>query len=178
MVVTLVGYRGCGKSSVAPLLAKMLGYECVDSDEIIQQQAGRSIADIFAQDGETEFRRLETEVLKELLAQSRMVVAAGGGAVLAEINRQRMKAAGPVVWLQASAIELAARIGGDSVSGSQRPSLTGKSIADEVLEVLTTRLPIYKDAATFEVNTENETPETIAAAVFSLVAKTVKGTSE
>lgn len=156
----------------------MLGYECIDSDEVVQLRAGRSIADIFAHDGEAEFRRLESEVLRELFSRSKMVVAAGGGAVLAEMNRERMRDAGPVVWLQASATELASRIGGDSISESQRPSLTGRSIEDEVSEVLKTRIPIYKDAATFEVNTENQTPKDIAESVFSLIAKSVEGVSQ
>lgn len=178
MVVTLIGYRGCGKSSVGPLLASMLGYECVDSDEVVQLRTGRNIADIFAQDGEAEFRRLESEVLKELFSRSKIVVAAGGGAILAEVNRERMREAGPVVWLQASATELASRIGGDSTSGSQRPSLTGRSIEDEVSEVLGARIPIYKAAATFEMNTENKTPEDIAENVFLLIAKSAEGASE
>lgn len=177
MVVTLIGYRGCGKSSVGPVLAQMLGYECADSDRVIEQLAGKSIAEIFADDGEAEFRRLETDVLNDLLAQSQLVVAAGGGAILADINRERMKAAGPVIWLQATATELARRIGGDEVSGTQRPSLTGKPIENEITEVLTYRTPMYSAAATVTVDAEAGTPDEIANRLFVLLRDSAYGDS-
>jgi shikimate kinase len=167
MIVTLIGYRGCGKSSVGPLLAKRLGCQCVDSDDMIEQTAQKSIAHIFADDGEATFRTLETEVLNQLLDGSPLVVAAGGGAVLSKINRSRMQAAGPVIWLNASAETLAQRIGGDATSGNRRPSLTGKSIQDEVAAVLEARLPLYKDAATLVIDAEHDSPETIAENIFA-----------
>jgi len=69
MIVTLIGYRGCGKSSVGPILADMLGCLCVDSDDRIETAAGKSIAEIFKHDGEAAFRRLETNILTDLLTQ-------------------------------------------------------------------------------------------------------------
>ena len=165
MIVTLIGYRGCGKSSVGPLLADRLDCLCIDSDDEIETRAGKAIREIFADSGEQEFRRLETDVLKNLLTGPPSVIAAGGGAILADINRERMKAAGPVVWLNASAETLAARISADESSDARRPSLTGRSIEDEVADVLSSRLPLYQDAATITVDAERQSPEQIADAI-------------
>lgn len=177
MIVTLIGYRGCGKSSVGPLLAERLGYRCVDSDRVIEQRAGQSIAEIFAAGGEPAFRELETEVLSELLQQSCLVIAAGGGAILAEVNCQQMRAAGDVVWLKASAEVLADRIASDAASQGMRPSLTGKPIADEVTEVLNARTPLYEAAATIVVDAGDQSPKQIADHIFDLL-NTPDGVSE
>jgi len=120
MVITLIGYRGSGKSSVAQRLAAALQMPWIDSDDIIEERAGRSIREIFAEDGEDEFRRLEQTVVQELTGRSSLVIAAGGGAILAADNRRCMKAAGPVVWLQASITHLADRIRQDDTTGAHR----------------------------------------------------------
>jgi shikimate kinase len=162
MVVTLIGYRASGKSSVAPRLAKKLGWSWVDCDDVIEKRAGASIKDIFAHEGESGFRRRESEILAELLQQSNLVIASGGGAVLAESNRRLMKAAGPVVWLQASVDVLAKRLGGDRTSTERRPSLTGKPIAEEVAEVLSVREPLYRECASLIVDAGQERPPQMA----------------
>ncbi len=167
MIVTLIGYRGCGKSSVGPLLATRLQCQCVDSDDEIESSSGKPIREIFADDGESTFRALETEVLRKLLSHPPAVIAAGGGAILSQINRERMKQAGPVVWLTASAATLASRIGGDGTSSQRRPSLTGKSIEDEVADVLESRLSLYKDAATITIHAESESPQQIAERIIA-----------
>jgi shikimate kinase len=161
MVVTLIGYRGCGKSSVGPRLARRLGWSCIDSDDIVEQRAGCSIRDIFEHEGEVGFRKREAEVLADLLQQENVVVASGGGAILAEENRRRMRAAGPVVWLRASVATLARRLG-DRLSVQRRPSLTGKPITEEIAEVLAVREPLYRDCATLIVDAEGERPEQVA----------------
>lgn len=172
MIITLIGYRGCGKSSVGPLLAERIGCSFVDSDTVVEVQAGKSIAAIFADDGEAAFRELETDVLEDLLDTPPVVVATGGGAILAELNRQRMHEAGPVVWLDASAAVLAERIGGDDVSGkNNRPSLTGKSVVEEVAEVLAVRRALYEQAATLTVDVESATPDQIAERIFDAVTE-------
>ena len=177
MIVTLIGYRGCGKSSVGPVLAELLNCTCVDSDDEVEARAGKSIAAIFAEDGESVFRKMETEVLAHLFSKPNHIIAAGGGAVLAEVNRQRMRQAGPVVWLNVSAETLASRIYGDSASPTRRPSLTGKSIEEEVAEVLQNRLPLYRDAATITVAADEAGPDEIARTVRSLVVDAASGAS-
>ncbi len=172
MVVTLIGYRGCGKSSVGPLLAKRLGCECIDSDDRIEALAGKSIRDIFAADGVPAFRALETEVLADLVRQQDIVIAAGGGAILAEINRQRLQSAGPVVWLRATIETLAARISGDHSTGDRRPSLTGKSVETEVAEVLKDRLPIYESTASIIVDADTASPQELADEIYERLTET------
>lgn len=178
MIVTLIGYRGCGKSSVGPVLAARLGCECLDSDDCVEAAAGRSIQEIFARDGEPVFRQLETTVLRQLCAQSSLVIAAGGGAILAEANQQMMQAAGPVVWLRASVDTLADRITGDASSAARRPSLTGQSVTDEIADVLAVRTPLYQTTATLIVEADRETPEQIADRIVAQLTAPAKGRSQ
>jgi len=169
MVITLIGYRGSGKSAVAELLATALGLQSVDSDHVVERQAGRSIREIFDQDGEAEFRRLEQEVIRDLTGRTSLVIAAGGGAILAEENCRCIKAAGPVVWLQASVENLARRIAQDKATSDRRPSLTGQSVQEEIASVLAARRPFYQDAATLIVHTDGLTSEQVADRIRSLL---------
>ncbi|HAD60799.1 MAG TPA: shikimate kinase [Planctomycetaceae bacterium] len=170
MKLTLIGYRGCGKSSVGPLLAETLRLTCIDSDDHVEDAAGKSIQQIFADDGEAEFRRLESQVIADLLAQDDIVVAAGGGAILAETNRKCMQDAGSVIWLQATVETLASRIARDETSTSRRPSLTGKSIQEEIAEVLEARRELYQKASTMTVDTDNRAPQEIADEIVTRLA--------
>lgn len=161
----LVGYRGCGKTTVGRLLADRLGWESVDTDDLIEEQAGKSIASIFAEEGEPAFRDLEAEVVGRVCERSDLVVSLGGGAVLREATRGRLHAAGPVVWLTASAETLAERIAGDATSGDRRPSLTRLSGLKEVRRVLAEREPIYQECANVAINADGRSPEMIATEI-------------
>lgn len=166
MIVTLIGYRGCGKSSVAPAIANALQCDWVDSDREIERVAGVSIAEIFAQHGEDYFRDLETTVLQNLCcSKKRVVIAAGGGAILREQNRDVLRMAGPVVWLTADVSVLAERIQQDAATDANRPSLTGAGVVEEIREVLETRTPFYQDSATITVSTDHRTIDEISTAV-------------
>ena len=158
MVITLIGYRGSGKSSVARLLADSLGMDRVDTDDLVEQMAGRSIRRIFEDDGEQEFRRLENDAIRQATQKQSVIIAVGGGAVLLEENRRQLKEAGPVIWLQADVATLARRIGMDESSTERRPRLTGQTIQDEVASVLAARLPLYSDAATMTIETDGLSP--------------------
>ncbi|MGE3313551.1 MAG: shikimate kinase [Planctomycetaceae bacterium] len=153
MVITLIGYRGSGKSSVAPRLAARFGFRAVDADDVIEARAKMTIREIFAKQGEPEFRRLERETLVELLAQTDLVLSAGGGAILNAETRADMRAAGPVVWLQAPVDVLAARIGGDPSTSARRPNLSTSGGQSEIEQLLTIREPLYREAATLTVDT-------------------------
>jgi shikimate kinase len=153
MIVTLIGYRGTGKTSVAPRLAERLGLSWIDADPELERRAGRSIREIFATDGEPEFRRLEREVLIDLLSRDGLVLAVGGGAVLNPDTRRDLRRAGPVVWLQADADTLAARIAADATSSARRPNLTATGGLDEIRTLLSEREPLYREAATLAVGT-------------------------
>lgn len=162
MVVTLVGYRGAGKSRVAREVAARLGWRCVDADELIEQRAGCSIRQIFAERGEPAFREMEREVMQELLNQDGLVVAAGGGAVLDDRTRRGLSRSGPVVWLKASVETILRRLQNDETTGERRPSLTGLGLREEVERLLAIREPLYAEVSAFVVDTDELTPPQIA----------------
>lgn len=159
--IFLIGYRGTGKSTVARHLAERLGCGHVDSDDLIVQRCGRTIAEIFAKAGETAFREMEQEVVATLVQGEPAAVALGGGAVLREANRKAI-AGSHVVWLTASASVLAKRLSADAASHAQRPSLTGEGLLDEIELVLGQRMPIYRECATLVVDTENQSAQAVA----------------
>lgn len=163
--VALIGYRGVGKSAVARELARRLDYVAFDSDDLIEEQAGRSIAEIFAEQGEAHFRELEAAALRELVEKEGAVLALGGGAVLRPDNREALAACRAVVWLTASVDVLWERIGGDQATASRRPNLTNSGGRSEVERLLAQRRPIYRQSATVVVDTENKSPEEVAAEI-------------
>ncbi len=163
-MVFLIGPRGSGKTTVATLLAEALGWAWIDADSVLEQRAGRSIRDIFAAEGEPGFRLREREILSELCGRERTVIATGGGAVLHPENRERMRAAGTVVWLTADARTLHQRTSADASTVQRRPAL-GSGGIDEVVSVLATREPLYRDCAHFIVDTTARTPAEVAAEV-------------
>jgi len=127
-------------------LAERLGFGFVDSDRYLAARHGAEVADIVFKEGWEAFRRYESQALREICGRSRTVVATGGGMVLAEGNRALMKENGLVLYLSAPAEVLGARLAADP-QNAQRPSLTGKSVLDEVSEVLREREPLYREAA-------------------------------
>lgn len=170
MTISLIGYRGTGKSRVAPLLAQRLGWAWIDADVELEQRVGRTIQEIFATDGEAEFRRLERGLLQELLQQPQLVLATGGGAILNADTRADLRAAGPVVWLTAAPLTIARRIGGDRRSATQRPRLTKLSPTQEILHVLAAREPLYRECATLTIATDRRRPKGIADEILETLA--------
>jgi shikimate kinase len=162
MVVTLVGYRGTGKSTVAGLLAARLRWGYVDADSIIENRAGCSIRQIFAEQGEPAFRSLEHAVLAKLLSENDLVIAAGGGAVLDARTRDAMRRAGPVVWLKASLETILQRLAKDDSTRERRPSLTGLDPREEVERLLAVREPLFAEVSSVQVITDDRTPDEIA----------------
>lgn len=170
MVVTLIGYRATGKTTVGPELAKRLGWTCVDSDVEIEKQTGRSIAQIFADDGEPEFRRIERTVIAELLNRDKLVLSAGGGAILSEATRTQAKKSGPVIWLQASVDTIVQRLTADQTSKDNRPALTDHDDQRaEVTEVLKLRTKLYADVATIVIDTDKLDSHAVIEAAYEKV---------
>jgi shikimate kinase len=165
MNLVLIGYRATGKTTLARLLAERLDWDWIDADVEIERRAGKSIARIFAEDGEPAFRNLEAEVIAELCGRSRLVLAAGGGAVLRPESRQVMRASGKVVWLKASPEAIDARMSGDATTAARRPDLTSKGGLEEIVDLLGQREPIYRQSAHLEVDTEGKSPEDIATEI-------------
>ncbi len=168
--LALIGYRGTGKTTVARLLAARLGYDWVDADVEVELRAGKSIASIFEESGESAFRELEADVVAELCRRERTVLALGGGAILREDNRKCLAVCQQIVWLQASAETIHERLAGDSTSAARRPNLTNRGGLHEIEQLLATREPIYRACATLEVDTEGKDPAEIAGETFDLVS--------
>jgi shikimate kinase len=176
--IFLIGYRGSGKSTVGKLIADRLGRRLLDTDRMVEDAAGKSIARCFAEDGEPAFRALESaaieSVCRRIKAGEAVVASTGGGIILAASNREKMRGAGAVVWLKASAAILARRIAGDPASASSRPPLSrGGSSVSEVEEVLRAREALYRDAASIEMSAEGLSPEETADRILSELAGTV-----
>ena len=175
MAITLIGYRGSGKSSVAVPLADALGWDWIDADDEIERRAGCSIRDIFEKDGEPKFRELEEETLEALLSRDQLVIAAGGGAVLSEKTREKMKSSGPVVWLKASVEVLASRIEDDHTTTTRRPNLTSQGGRREIEDVLAVREPLYCDCATLTIETDDRTVSEIVTSILSSIQQNNEG---
>lgn len=162
MILTLIGYRATGKTTLARLLAERLDWEWIDADVEIERGAGKSIARIFAEEGEPAFRDRESEVIAALCRRDRLVLAAGGGAPLREENRAALRAAGKVVWLTARPETIHRRMTADATTAGRRPSLTDRGPLEEISHLLAVREPIYRQTADLTVDTENRPPEQLA----------------
>jgi shikimate kinase len=167
----LVGYRATGKSTVARLLAERLGWAWVDADEVLERRHGRTVWQIFAEEGEAGFRDKEAAVLEELCRSARLVVATGGGVVLREANRKRLRVTGRVVWLTADAQTIWGRLQRDPVTAERRPALTVGGLA-EVEELLRVREPLYAECADLTVDTVCRPPEDVVAAILGASSAT------
>jgi len=151
----LIGYRGTGKSTLAPLLAAKCGWAVVEMDDLIQSNEKATIAEIFAQQGEAAFRDLETQMLRDIASQSNQVISTGGGIVLREENRTLMRATGTVVWLQASPKTIFERLTHNAAQQSVlRPALTSLPLQEEITKLVQDRSNLYAATSHFSVDTE------------------------
>jgi len=160
----LTGFMGSGKSSVGPLLAEMLGWRFVDLDAEIAAVAGKSIKQIFAEDGERHFRLLESNCLEKLLAAGAAVISGGGGVVVAARNRQMMRQHGYVVNLQASLKVILDRLKG----AADRPLYEDENATERVCKLLEERKDFYADAD-IRIDTDNKSVEDVAAEIFRVL---------
>lgn len=158
----LVGLPGSGKSTIGRRLAKALGVGLLDTDVAIEQRTGRSIADIFATDGEQEFRRIEEDVVRAALADHDGVLSLGGGAVTSPGVRAAL-AGHTVVYLEISAAEGVRRTGGNTV----RPLLAGPDRAEKYRALTAKRAPLYRRVATMRVDTNRRNPGAVVRHILS-----------
>ncbi len=158
----LVGLPGSGKSTIGRRLAKALGVDLLDTDAAIEQRTGRTIADIFATDGEPEFRRIEEDVVRAALAGHDGVVSLGGGAVTTPGVRDAL-AGHTVVYLEIGAREGVRRTGG----GAVRPLLAGPDRAEKYRALLAERAPLYRRVATIRVDTNRRNPGAVVRQIVS-----------
>ncbi|MFC1980996.1 shikimate kinase [Chloroflexota bacterium] len=148
--IALIGFMGTGKTVIGRVLAEKLRREFVELDSLIEQRAGRSIPEIFRQDGEVRFRELEIEVTREVAGKKNAVIACGGGIVLNKINIDRLKKGCIIVYLTASPGVILRRTAGDA---SVRPVLEASDKARHIKELLRFREPFYERAADIKINT-------------------------
>lgn len=170
-VITLVGYRGTGKTTVAAALAARLGCEWVDADVVLEERVGTSIAALVRERGETTFRDEESIILAELLASCAGVLATGGGAVLRPLNRERLRAHGrPIVWLTASCAVIRRRLAADPHTASRRPALAGADPLDEIDSTVAHRAPLYREVADAMIDTGALEPADVTGRIVEWLA--------
>jgi shikimate kinase len=149
----LIGLPGSGKSTIGRRLAKALGLPLLDTDAAIEETTGRTIADIFATDGEREFRRIEEDVIRSALQSHDGVLSLGGGAVTTLGVRDAL-AGHTVIYLEIGAVEGVRRTGGSTV----RPLLAGGDRGEKFKALMAVRVPLYRRVATMRVNTNRRNP--------------------
>jgi shikimate kinase len=163
--LVLIGFMGTGKSTLGRLCAAELGYGFCDSDHVLEARAGCSIADLFARDGEAQFREREREVIQELAAAANLVIATGGGAVMDTGNAARLRENGLVVLLTAPPDVILKRVG----RSRTRPLLANAPAPHtRVEELLTERMPVYRRVAHCQVETGSRHPRDIAQQIVML----------
>ena len=158
---------GSGKTTVGKRIAQELGYAFVDSDDVVASTAGKSVREIFAQDGEAMFRQCESEAIKSVLAdrQSSVVLATGGGAVISSDNRSLIsEQASTVVWLDASVEDLVVR----TESGATRPLLDGDA-ATTLHSLSNQRSAWYDEVATVRIDTRGKSVAKVCSAVVEAI---------
>jgi len=159
--IALIGFMATGKTSVGEKLAENLGdgYEFIETDQMIIQDAGKSIPEIFDEDGEIRFRELEIQVCKKASQLHNAVISCGGGVVLNKINIDYLKRNCHIVLLTASKEEIYARAMKDGKE--KRPIIDKKDPKAEIEQVLNFRRPFYEAAAEYTVDTEGKKIDTI-----------------
>lgn len=161
--IVLIGLMGCGKSTIGRKLQTLLGYPLVDTDQLIEEKAGTSIAEIFARRGEPYFRELESAVLQELSAPGtpRRIIATGGGIIGRKANRKLLSQLGYVVWLQAPVEVILQR----TARNRDRPLLQTENPREKIERLLAERSPLYHEIADLELETAGLETEEIACGI-------------
>ena len=157
--IALIGFMGSGKTAVGRALTKRLNWQLIEVDSIIEQRAGKYIADIFQCDGEVYFRELEIEAIKKTAKGKKQVIACGGGVVLNTINIDRLRDTSIIINLTASPRTILKRT---SNNEGNRPLLNVEQPAERIKELMKFRKPFYERAADFTINTSKLKIDTVA----------------
>ena len=163
--IFLIGFMGCGKSTIASTLSGMLDIPQVEMDGLIVQEQNMLITEIFEKYGEEHFRDIETDLVRRLQEQDGVVVSCGGGAVLREENRMLMKESGVIVLLTATPETIFERV----KNSTNRPVLNGNMNVAYITELMDRRRACYEAAADFVVSTDGKDSETICSEILILI---------
>lgn len=165
----LIGMMGVGKTTVGRLLAQELGYGFIDTDDVIVKAAGKSINDIFTDEGETGFRQLESDVLAQVCAYTKLTIATGGGIVLRQENWSYLHH-GLIVWLDCSVETIFNRL----LEDTTRPLLQDSNPESKLRSLLEQRQPLYSQADLHITITQEQTPEQIVASILAAIPSVLK----
>jgi shikimate kinase len=169
--MTLIGYRGSGKSTVAACLAERLGCGWQDADAVLEARLGCTIAELVRGRGEGVFRDAEAALLQELLAADDGILATGGGVVIRPNNRELLRRLGrPVIWLQVSPDVARARLAADPLTADRRPALTGHDPLAEVATAIAAREPLYRACADLVVAVDAAPAAAVTTAILAGLA--------
>jgi len=163
--IYLIGPMGSGKTTIGQRLAKKLGLEFLDNDQELQKQTGASVNLIFDLEGEKGFRKRETAMLKKLTGRNNVVVATGGGTILAAENRELLGNTGIVVYLQTSVTQQLKRLNRDRT----RPLLQSGDRRENLARLAKERNPLYEKLAHIVFRSQNRGLETVAEALYEKV---------
>ncbi len=150
--IFFVGLMGAGKTTIGKLLARHLGKAFYDTDQEIEKRTGVKVSTIFELEGEVGFRKRETAIIQELSQLNNIIIATGGGAILAEENRQLLKTHGTVIYLRANVNELWHRMRNDK----HRPLLQNVDIRAKLEQLYAERNPLYTETAAYIFDTGNQ----------------------
>ena len=156
--VILIGFMGCGKTTVGQLLARQLGFQFFDTDQLVIKKASLSIPAIFEKEGEAGFRTWESSVLDDLTSTDRAVIATGGGIVTVPHNLPQLRALGLVIWLNPPEEVLFQRI----MRNHDRPLVRTENPRQTVHDLLAARRPLYTCASHLDVDISDVTPDEAA----------------
>lgn len=156
--IFLIGFMGCGKSTVARLLAAKTGHPFIELDHRIEQESGSSISEIFQRSGEEKFRQIEADVLRGLNPAACMIIATGGGTPVHHDNLNWMKSQGIVIHLQCRPGVLFHRLAQEKSTRPLISKLNDIDLMGFIMETLKNRLPFYSQAQ-IQINAENSIVE-------------------
>lgn len=163
--IVLIGFMGCGKTTIGTALAKKTGYRLIDTDEEIVKREGRTINEIFSGESEKYFRQLETSMIKEMAGElDDCIISTGGGLPVTEGNGELLRKLGIVVYLKATKETVLKRVAGDT----SRPLLAGDA-KEKTAKLLQYRTPIYERTAQIQIVTDNRAVDDITAEVMEKV---------
>lgn len=169
--ILLTGFRATGKSAVGRGLAQALGYRFLDTDEELTAEMGCSIDQYVRRHGWAAFREMERSLLARLAGRQRLVIAAGGGAVMHGEEWRRLREDGLAVWLRADAETIRQRLRRDGHGAAQRPSLTGGDVLAEVDRMLDEREPLYRQGSDVALDTTGRSPETMVSLIMVMLTR-------